>query len=95
LRRLQTRSRVTEPTIWIGKEGASKQLVGQVRDQLQSRELVKLKLQRSALERSETVRLAEDIASSTGSTLVDVIGHTFTLYKKRESTKTMRVHSNR
>ena len=66
-----------------------------MRDQLESRELVKLKLQRSVLERSETVRLAEDIASSTGSTLVDVIGHTFTLYKKRESTKTMRVHSIR
>jgi len=95
LRRLQARSRVIEPTIWIGKEGASEQLVGQVLGQLRSRELVKLKLQRSALEKSETVGLAESIAASTGSTLVDVIGHTFTLYKKRESTRTMKAHSIR
>lgn len=95
LRRLQTKSRVTEPTIWIGKEGASEQLVGHVLDQLKSRELVKLKLQRSALAKSETVALAEKIAASTGSTLVDVMGHTFTLYKKRESTKTMRERSIR
>jgi RNA-binding protein YhbY len=60
-------------------------LVKHVRDQLRSRELVKLKLQKSALEKSATVRLAQNIAASTGSTLVDVMGHTFTLYKKREA----------
>ena len=95
MRRLQTKSRVTEPTIWIGKEGASEQLVRHVLDQLKSRELVKLKLQRSALAKSETVALAEKIAAATSSTLVDVMGHTFTLYKKRESTKTMREPSIR
>ena len=67
-------------------------MVEHVHNQLRARELVKLKLQRSALAKSETIRLAEEIAASTGSTLVDVMGHTFTLYKKRESTKTMREH---
>jgi len=38
--------------------------------------------------------VAEKIAASTGSTLVDVIGHTFTLYRKRELTKSMRELSN-
>lgn len=90
MRRLQTKSRAIEPTVWIGREGASEQLIGHVRDQLESRELIKLKLQRGALEKSETVRLAEEIASSTGSILVDVMGHTFTLYRKRERTKTVK-----
>jgi RNA-binding protein len=94
LRKLKIRSRATQPTIWIGKEGASEDLVRQVENQLRTRELVKLKLQRSALAKSETFKVAEDIAASTGSTLVDVIGHTFTLYKKDDSTKTIRKQSN-
>ena len=85
LRGLQSRSRRTEATIWIGKEGASEALVAQVENQLKNRELVKVKIQRSALEEVETSEFAGKLASSTGSTLVEVIGHTFTLYKKREN----------
>jgi len=88
LRKLKSRSRATNPTVWIGKEGVSEDLVRQVENQLRTRELVKLKLQRSALGKFETFKVAEEIAASTGSILVDVIGHTFTLYKKDEPTRT-------
>ncbi len=84
LRRLQARSRRTDPTIWIGKQGFSEQLAKQVATQLKTRELVKLKLQKSALTETETGIIAEKVAASTRSTLVEVIGHTFTLYKRRE-----------
>jgi len=84
LRGLKSRSRRTEATIWIGKEGASQALFSQVENQLKSRELVKVKIQRSALREVETSDFAEKVAASTGSTLVEVIGHTFTVYKKRE-----------
>jgi RNA-binding protein len=83
LRGLQSRSRRTEATIWIGKEGASEALVSQVENQLKTRELIKVKIQRSALKEVETNGFAKQVATSTGSTLVEVIGHTFTLYKKR------------
>ena len=91
LQRLRSRSRETDPTIWIGKEGPSEDLLSQVKNQLRTRELVKLKLQRSALAKSETIKVAEEIAASTGSTLIDVIGHTFSLYKKDKVTKPTRV----
>lgn len=55
-----------------------------VANQLKTRELVKVKLQKSALKDTDTSRVAERVASSTGSTLVEVMGHTFTLYKRRE-----------
>jgi len=84
LRRLRFKSREMEPTIWIGKEGASAQLLQHVENQLKSRELVKLKLHKSALEKSETISIAENIAASTASKLIDVMGHTFTLYRKRK-----------
>jgi len=81
---LKARSRVIEPTIWIGKEGPSQNLIQQVLKQLDARELVKLKLQKSALSNSETEDIAESISKATDSNLIDVIGHTFTLYKQKE-----------
>jgi RNA-binding protein len=85
LRGLRSRSRRTEATIWIGNEGASEALVAQIENQLKTRELVKVKIQRSALQEVETSEFAGKLASSTASTLVEVMGHTFTLYKKREN----------
>lgn len=55
-----------------------------VETQLRTRELVKLKMQKSALTATETNAVAEKVAAATGSTLVEVMGHTFTLYKRRE-----------
>ena len=84
LRRLQSKSRRSDATIWIGKQGLSDDLIKQVAGQLKARELVKLKVHKSALSGTETRAHAEKVAALTSSTLVEVIGHTFTLYKRRE-----------
>lgn len=85
LRALQLRSRQIDPTIWIGKDGATEDLLNQVRSQLKARELVKVKVQKSALGEIHTNDLGSKVAESTGATLVEVMGHTFSLYKKRET----------
>jgi len=85
LKRLQSRSRLTNATVWIGKQGPSEDLMKQVATQLKKRELVKLKIQKSALTSIETSAIAHNVASLTGSTLIEVIGHTFTLYRRRDS----------
>lgn len=85
MRRLQFRSRKTDATIWIGKEGTTKELLKHVTNQLKARELVKVKVQKSALAETETADLAQKVASSTDSTLVEVMGHTFSLYKRPET----------
>ncbi len=84
LRRLQSKSRLADATIWIGKQGPSEDLIKQVAGQLKTRELVKLKIHKSALTETETSAVAEKVATLTSSTLVEVLGHTFTLYKRRE-----------
>ena len=84
LRRLQSKSRLADATIWIGKQGPSEDLIRQVAGQLKTRELVKLKIHKSALTETETSAVAEKVATLTSSTLVEVLGHTFTLYKRRE-----------
>jgi RNA-binding protein len=76
-----------DATVWIGKQGSTDQLLTQIASQLKTRELVKLKVHKSALEDTDTDVLAARIAASTKSTLVDVMGHTFTLYKKKERAK--------
>jgi len=83
LRRLQSRSKQTEATVWVGKEGVTEGLLSQISDQLKARELVKIKLQKSALGEDKTSQTADKVAASTGATLVEVMGHTFSLYKKR------------
>jgi RNA-binding protein len=88
MRQLQSRSRQTDPTIWVGKEGVSSELLKHVASQLKSRELVKVKVHKAALRETETASVAGRVASSTASTLVEVMGHTFTLYKRREVAKT-------
>ncbi len=68
----------------MGKEGASEEITQHIVNQLKTRHLVKVKIQKSALEDTKTANLAEQVAASTSSTLVDVMGHTFTLYKRKE-----------
>lgn len=85
LRRLQSRSRRTDATVWIGKDGVTKELLKHVENQLKTRELVKVKLQKSALNETITPHVAEKVASSTDATLVEVMGHTFTIYKRKEA----------
>lgn len=62
-------------------------MLKQVSAQLKARELVKLKLQKSALAETETRFVAEKVAAATRSVLIDVMGHTFTLYKRSEVTR--------
>lgn len=61
-----------------------------VANQLKARELIKVKVQKSALVENETANVAERVVSSTGSTLVEVMGHTFTIYKRKEVANTGR-----
>lgn len=84
LKRLQARSRELDATIWIGKDGASAELLRQVSNQLKTRELVKLKVLKSALAEIRTIELAEKVSAITESVLVEAMGHTFTLFKRRE-----------
>jgi len=67
-------------------------LLKQVSAQLRARELIKLKLQKSALAETQTRLVAEKVAAATGSVIVDVTGHTFTLYKRSEVTRSEKKH---
>jgi len=70
-----------EPIIQVGKGGISDNLIQQVDDALEARELVKGRILKNA---AEDVRdAAEYLAEATDAEVVQVIGNIFLLYRQR------------
>jgi len=82
-RRIKRELSAEKPTVWVGKEGATPQIVNEISRQLDKREIVKAKILRSALRDEEAKSVASKIAKQTDSSLIEVRGHTFLLYKRR------------
>ncbi len=83
-RRIKQELSTEKPTIWIGKEGTTTQLVNEVNNQLKRREMIKAKILKTALQEEKAKDIATKVATQTNSTLVEVRGHTFMLYKRRK-----------
>jgi len=83
-RRIKIALNIESPTVNIGKEGVTLQIVNEVAKQLDSREMIKAKILKTALKEIETKDIAVKIAKQTESELVDVRGHTFLLFKRKK-----------
>lgn len=70
-----------KPTLWIGKDGVTEEVVGEVKRQLKKNEVVKVKILKKALEQVTMEALAKDLVDNTGSELIEARGHTLILYK--------------
>lgn len=70
-------------TVRIGKKGITETQIKEISKQLEARKRVKVKILRSALVESSVEEIARKVASETGSKVVQIIGHTFTLYKPK------------
>jgi RNA-binding protein len=86
-RRLKRKFSAEKPTIHVGKEGATSQIINEINRQLEQHEVVKAKILQTALKDTEAKEIATKIANQTDSTLIEVRGHTFILYKKRKRTQ--------
>ncbi len=76
--------RQERPTVWIGKNGASEELMKEIAKQLDKNKMVKVRILKSALAEGEADRIARKITEQTESSLVELRGHTFMLYKSRK-----------
>jgi RNA-binding protein len=83
-RRIKRRLSGEKPTIWIGKSGVSEESLKEIEKQLDKKEMVKVKILKSALEGNEAKELAQRTAKEIEASLVEVRGHTFMLYKRRK-----------
>lgn len=66
----------------IGKNGLNDNLIKQVNDALEARELIKVSVLETAPDEKRI--LADELASSTNSVLVQVLGNKITLYRARK-----------
>jgi len=86
-RRIKRELSVEKPTIWVGKEGATSRIVNEISRQLEKREIVKVRILKSALKDEGAKNVASKIAQQTSSTLIEVRGCTLLLYKRRKKVK--------
>ena len=83
-RRIKRELNVEKPTVWVGKEGATPQILNEISRQLEKKKMVKVKMLKTALKDENAKKVASKVAQQTESILVDVRGHTFILYKNKK-----------
>lgn len=84
MRKLKREFSLEKPTVWIGKNGLTPDLIDEAKRQLDNVEVVKVKLH-SVIDKS-TEEIASTLAEEAGGEIVDIRGRSFIIYKpvKRE-----------
>ena len=72
-----------KPSIIIGKNGVTPELIEEIKKQLNKSKEIKIKSLRSAREKSDRKKIAQEVAQKVKADLKEVRGFTFTLSKKR------------
>ncbi|MCW4044095.1 MAG: YhbY family RNA-binding protein [Candidatus Bathyarchaeota archaeon] len=74
-----------KPTVWVGKDGLTSSLVGEIENQLGKQRMVKVRILPAALQQDNTAQtIAAEAAEQTGAALVEVRGHVFILYRRHK-----------
>jgi RNA-binding protein len=82
-RRIKHRLSDEKPTVWIGKHGVSQEVLTEIDHQLERTKMAKIRILKAALGEDDAGAIADKTAQRTESTLVEVRGHTFMLYRKK------------
>jgi RNA-binding protein len=72
------------PTVWIGKEGLTTKSLDEIEKQLKKNKMVKIKILKSTLQNEKAKDIANITAEKTGALLVDLRGHVFIIYRRKE-----------
>ena len=80
-RALRARAHHLSPVVTVGAAGASDSLLAELERALEDHELVKLRI--AADDREARKKLIESLCRQTGAELIQRIGHTATIYRRR------------
>ncbi|MCU5746412.1 ribosome assembly RNA-binding protein YhbY [Staphylococcus sp. SQ8-PEA] len=80
-----------DPTFQIGKTGINENMVAQLKDILEKRELIKIHVLQNNLD--DKNELAEQLSQATASEVVQVIGSMIILYKESQENKEIHLPS--
>jgi len=77
------------PIFQVGKGGVNENMITQIKEALEVRELIKVSILQNNSDGKHEV--AEDLAAGAGAELVQLIGHTVVLYKESRDHKTIKL----
>lgn len=78
---LRSKAHHLDPIFQVGKGGVNENMIKQIADALEARELLKVSVLLQNCEDDKTV-VAEELTAGTGAELVQLIGNTIVLYKE-------------
>lgn len=81
---LKARAHHLKPVVRIGQEGATDSVIGEIRHQLLSHELIKVKWSSLSKLEGKKSRQAEQLAEKIGAHFVHLVGQTVLLYREPE-----------
>ncbi|MDQ0231564.1 ribosome assembly RNA-binding protein YhbY [Metabacillus malikii] len=84
-RYLRAKAHHLNPIFQVGKGGVNENMIKQISEALEARELFKVSILQNCEDTKETV--AEELIKGTGAELVQIIGHTIVLYKESKENK--------
>ncbi|AVQ36056.1 ribosome assembly RNA-binding protein YhbY [Staphylococcus kloosii] len=84
---LRSKAHNVDPTFQIGKAGINDNMVEQLVDILENRELIKIHVLQNNFEDKND--LAQEVSQKTNSEIVQVIGSMIVLYKESQDNKTI------
>ncbi|MNW69662.1 RNA-binding protein YhbY [compost metagenome] len=74
-----------QPIFQVGKGGTNEQMINQISEALERRELIKVSILNNNLDNPKEI--AEELANGAGAELVQLIGRTIVLYKESREYK--------
>lgn len=86
---LRAKAHHIQPTFQVGKSGVTDNMVEQLKDLLEKRELIKISVLQNCLEDKEDI--ARQLVEQLQAQLVQVIGSTIVLYKESIEHKTIQL----
>lgn len=84
---LRAKSHHLKPIFQVGKSGVNENMIEQIVDVLERRELIKVNILQNCLEDKHVV--AEQLSEGTEAEIVQIIGNNIVLYKESEKNKTI------
>ena len=84
--RLRAKANSLEPIIQIGKEGISDNLITQIDDTLDTRELIKIRVHLETAPKTPK-ELASELGSALGAEIIQVIGGVIVMYREADEEK--------
>ncbi|MAF89178.1 MAG: RNA-binding protein [Euryarchaeota archaeon] len=81
---LKKRANQLPPSIRVGKSGLTEEVISEIKARLENTELIKVKFLNTAIQDNKN-DLFKELAERTDSSLINTVGFTATIYKKKSS----------